>query len=585
MQSDIGEKAGSLLTGASNVINQTFEYAYRVSYLAGSRLIRYGRRISKAVSSGMKTFFRPLKKESKLVAAKTTEWAHIIADDIAGPFKKIRNGYIIAKRRVKHASRKGATSVMKECFYLLKRDIKECKHVIVKFFNYVMPVLAVVVLVLTLQHFGSLNYALSVEYEGEQLGYIADEAVFERAQKMMQGRVVYEQEETPKEMSARFTLTVVDADTQFASVDHVTDKLIEISGNNVSEADGLYVDDKFIGAAENGEKLIELLNSMLDQYRTGTADERVEFVKPIQVKQGLYPVSSIVDVENIESSITREVQGEQVYTIKKGDVPITVASEHDLSVADLKELNPNIDEAFFPGQELLISRSQPFLGVRTIRTESKKTAIKHATKKINDATLEKGTEKVKTEGVDGEKNTTYEVTYIDGVEESRTTIKEETLKKAVDEVVLVGTKEPEVSYGSSGSSGGYVPPSIGAGSTQFIWPAQGYISCGLYGYAGHTGIDITTSGAYGKPIYASAAGTVTYAGQSGPYGMHVIIDHGNGVTTLYAHASALYVSTGAKVSQGQTIAAIGQTGNAFGAHCHFEIRINGQYMNPVNYLP
>ena len=107
----------------------------------------------------------------------------------------------------------------------------------------------------------------------------------------------------------------------------------------------------------------------------------------------------------------------------------------------------------------------------------------------------------------------------------------------------------------------------------------------MYGHAGHTGIDITTNGAFGNPIYAAASGTVTYAAQSGPYGMHIMIDHGNGVVTLYAHCSALYVSAGDKVSQGQAIAAIGMTGRATGPHCHFEIRINGRYMNPVDYLP
>ena len=98
----------------------------------------------------------------------------------------------------------------------------------------------------------------------------------------------------------------------------------------------------------------------------------------------------------------------------------------------------------------------------------------------------------------------------------------------------------------------------------------------------HTGLDIATS--TGTPVLAAASGTVTFSGRKGSYGNLLVITHSNGVQTYYGHCSKLYFSAGATVSQGQTIAAVGSTGNSTGPHLHFEIRVNGVAYNPQNYL-
>ncbi len=98
----------------------------------------------------------------------------------------------------------------------------------------------------------------------------------------------------------------------------------------------------------------------------------------------------------------------------------------------------------------------------------------------------------------------------------------------------------------------------------------------------HTGLDI--SAPKGTAIKAAASGTVTFSGYKGSYGNMIVISHGNGVQTYYAHCSALYLSAGASVSQGQVIAAVGSTGNSTGPHLHLEVRVNGVAYNPQNYL-
>ena len=98
----------------------------------------------------------------------------------------------------------------------------------------------------------------------------------------------------------------------------------------------------------------------------------------------------------------------------------------------------------------------------------------------------------------------------------------------------------------------------------------------------HTGLDIAAR--TGTPIKAAAGGTVTFSGYKGTYGYLVAIDHGNGVETYYAHCSKLNVRAGQQVSQGQVIAAVGNTGNSTGPHLHLEVRLNGVAYNPQNYI-
>lgn len=124
----------------------------------------------------------------------------------------------------------------------------------------------------------------------------------------------------------------------------------------------------------------------------------------------------------------------------------------------------------------------------------------------------------------------------------------------------------------------------------FGWPVPSkYLITGVYGEDRtshfHAGIDIDGYGQDGSPIVASAAGTVILAEYYGGYGNCVIIDHGNGYTTLYGHMSGFAVSVGDSVGAGQTIGYLGSTGNSTGTHCHFEIRINGATVDPEAWFP
>ncbi len=119
----------------------------------------------------------------------------------------------------------------------------------------------------------------------------------------------------------------------------------------------------------------------------------------------------------------------------------------------------------------------------------------------------------------------------------------------------------------------------------YISSPYGYRSASYSGNAFHGGTDIAGSGISGKPVYASRAGKVITAVTSNRgYGIYVLVDHGDGYSTLYAHMSARYVSTGDSVTKGQMIGRVGSTGNSTGAHLHFEVRYYGEKKNPMSFV-
>ncbi|MCB0041385.1 MAG: M23 family metallopeptidase, partial [Caldilinea sp.] len=152
------------------------------------------------------------------------------------------------------------------------------------------------------------------------------------------------------------------------------------------------------------------------------------------------------------------------------------------------------------------------------------------------------------------------------------------------EIVVPGGSKPFVAtyVGASSAYSVSRPPGAAAGSGNFSWPTAGYISQGYWG--GHPAVDI--AGWLGAPVTAADGGYVVLAGggwNSG-YGNYVIVDHGNGFTTLYAHLNSIFVSPGETVSKGQQVGTMGNTGNSTGPHLHFEIRYSDVPYNPSSYL-
>ena len=160
--------------------------------------------------------------------------------------------------------------------------------------------------------------------------------------------------------------------------------------------------------------------------------------------------------------------------------------------------------------------------------------------------------------------------------------KEEQYDDITDEILAAAAPAGSAPIVPSGGT-----PDVGSPSASgFVWPLNGAVTSPFGWRWGrmHEGIDI--DGYTGQPIVASKAGRVISAGDAGDgYGSKVVIDHGGGYTTLYAHMSSMGTSNGASVSQGQVIGYVGCTGSCTGDHLHFEVRVNGAPQDPLGYLP
>jgi len=168
---------------------------------------------------------------------------------------------------------------------------------------------------------------------------------------------------------------------------------------------------------------------------------------------------------------------------------------------------------------------------------------------------------------------------VSDVRETREEYLAEVEALAADSAALAAAIRDAQAGSGAGTTGSGAPSASG-----FIWPVNGVVVSGFGMRWGrmHEGIDISASS--GTPIWAAAAGTVIWSGWRGGYGNCVVVDHGNGLATLYAHGSALLVGVGEHVSQGQTVALVGSTGNSSGPHLHFEVRVNGVAVDPLLYL-
>lgn len=336
----------------------------------------------------------------------------------------------------------------------------------------------------------------------------------------------------------------------------------------------LYVDNAPVAATPFSGALEELLEQMKLGYITSDTVE-CRFAEQVEIREEYVAREYMMNLGYIAELLNETKSGEVTYTVVAGDSYYGVAAKYDLTLSELMDMNPgyNVD-LLHVGDVLTVSKAVPYLTVVDVERQRYLQDVPYDVTYQDDDTMYKGEYRVLSPGSYGRADVTAYVTYVNGTETGRQVISSTTLSEPVTELQARGTKERP----------SWLPTGV------FRWPCRGVITS-YFGYRNtgipgastyHKGLDIANG--YGTSIYASDGGTVTHSGWMGGYGYLVIIDHGNGYKTYYAHNSSLLVSVGQHVYQGQAIARMGSTGISNGSHCHFGIMYSGTFVNPLNYL-
>lgn len=442
----------------------------------------------------------------------------------------------------------------------------------VRDFSYWAPALSAVSVIAVLFCTNYYALALKVSVGGKSLGYVQSEDDFASVVTKVEDNLGdsigenYVMKTTPE-----YSFAIVNKEK--LSSDEIYSGVFEAVCEEIGEHYGLFVDGTLVAATENKKEITTVLDELKAPHQTGAENESVEFVANVEIKKGIFAPSYFIGQDGLRKKFSSSTNP-KYYVIQEDDYLSDIVKATGLSKSQIYALNPGLDERrLVPGRKLNISSPDVYLGIKIVKTITYEESIAYQTIQIKDNSLYKTQTKVKKAGKTGAKDVTAEITYVDGVQVSKKIISETVTREPVTRELYVGTKALPTSSSPLAGTGTFIRPISG-----------GYTSCAYGGYRGHVGVDLTSSGAYGKPVYATASGTVIAAGWSGGYGKCVKISHSNGYTSWYAHMSSIDVSVGQTVYQGQQVGRIGSTGNSTGPHLHFELRVNGTPVNPMRYI-
>lgn len=402
--------------------------------------------------------------------------------------------------------------------------------------NVAFPVSVIVLLFVVIPSLDKNVSALQVIYNGQPIGYVENERDFDQAKAMATKLFVGDKDASP--LTAATFKAVRIKPHELSSTLSLSEGIISSSDTEYTMACGVYIDGEFLCAVQNESDARAVFDGILAPHQKKAASgTSVAFVEEIQYVQSLYP------------------------------------TEND-AICDSQELK---------------SLAEKSVRVKVMKTRQRTEKVPYETVKKNSATLYKGTTKTTQKGQKGEVLITELLTYIDGKLSYTSTVSKVQTKAPVNEIILVGTKQGNIYSWYSGGSyyqGSFIWPTRGANAISSYY---GYRSAYISGWSFHGGIDIITGygNSTGVPVVASSSGTVVSVSKSyRGYGHMVLIDHGGGLRTRYAHMQpgSITVYVGQKVYQGQQIGRIGSTGNSTGPHLHFEVLLNGVKKNPMNYI-
>ena len=354
------------------------------------------------------------------------------------------------------------------------------------------------------------------------------------------------------------------------SAEDVLTKLTYMRDMSV-KAYAMYVNGKCVAIFNNKAAAKAVIDSVEHLYLRENERikyEKIEFAEKLSYKWVDARLGDIMRGDEAFRKIMRGGEKRVNHYVARGDTLGSIAEKYGVSFEKLKKFNPEANpKQLTVGERIVVPVTVPLLTLQTVEIANYDESLPYAVEYKESDTIFKGERKVHRSGVSGVRKVTAKIVRHNGEEIAKMELEAKTSSLPVTEIVYVGTKPK--------------PSTFGSGS--FSWPVSGHRTSGFGKRWGrmHNGIDLAAP--IGTPIRAADGGTVVQASYHSTYGNVVMINHGNGFVSLYAHCSKILVSSGTRVYKGQVIANVGNTGRSTGPHCHYEIQKGGTPVNPDNY--
>ncbi|MBQ6580113.1 MAG: G5 domain-containing protein, partial [Oscillospiraceae bacterium] len=281
-------------------------------------------------------------------------------------------------------------------------------------FNYLAPVCATVLLVVTFQYFSALEYGLALNSNGKNLAYITSEGVYNEAEQIIRNRSFSETADIGN-FAPQFSIVPVSS-LKLTDAEDLANIILKNSGQSVYEGYGLYINDEFVGSTDEPDSLLTILDEYREQYRQeGDTESKLQFKQDIALVDGVYPTSSIMANSEFKLLLNSEIESEKYHTVAAGESPSLIASMYDLYYQELVAMNPSLAEntTVRVGDELVVSKSVSYLNVTSTRREVYTEETPYPTNKTYSDKYYNTYSKVTKAGVPGEQIVTALVTYED----------------------------------------------------------------------------------------------------------------------------------------------------------------------------
>ncbi len=439
--------------------------------------------------------------------------------------------------------------------------------------RYAVPAVCCVVLISVVRRGVNQPLAVAVTVDGKPVGTVASEADYMAAEEIVRRRLSYSADAVS--ISLNRGLQVEKADGTVLTAGALADKLLQNAGIELFDGWGVYVNDEFVGAVDDTHPIEAALTRELSYFSDrmkGEIDD-IWYADSVTYEPGSYLTGSRVEAQALANKLTAAEHTTQTYTAGKTDTVYSVADRFSVSVDEIRRLNPDLKDAVPYAHRMKVPVVKRFLPIVYTKTVKATAFLDYETKKFETSGLPQGKEEVIVPGQKGEREQKVQVTFTDGVETARKVLSTHLTVRPVDEQIGVGTYKAKP----------YSDETVIDGNGRYPWPVDGGKVTSLFGgEREHGGLDI--GAAEYSEIYAADDGTVMLATWEDSYGYFVLIDHGDGYETLYAHCVELIAQPGRKVKRGELIALVGNTGDSTGPHLHFEVRRNGVRVNPAEYI-